>query len=108
MVLLNGQLVEAEDRCPLHLGERRVLHRVPNLSVGLDLAASCEAAIFGPALVAQPLVAAGDLVEVQVRDWAVEDPISIICAAERVRSRVQAAALAEVSALLAAPQGNSR
>jgi DNA-binding transcriptional LysR family regulator len=99
-VFFNGQLVPGDDRCPLHLTERRVEYQVPTISTALALASRVDCAVFGPALVARPYLESKKLIELRVPDWNVDDKISVICAADRVRSKTLSAIAAEVSAAL--------
>ena len=86
---LNGQLVPAEDDCPLAAGERKAGHEVQTLACALETAAESEYAVFGPICAARRLIDAGAVVEVVVRGWDVREECALAVNPDRVLSRVR-------------------
>lgn len=87
----DGQLTELDDGCPLPRARRRTGHQVQTMLIGLEVAATCEQVVFGPAIVAERFVRAGTIVPIDVMGWNVRDPLTLACHGERVSARTQAA-----------------
>jgi DNA-binding transcriptional LysR family regulator len=98
----NGQFVQLDDGCPLKYSERRLGHEVTTLVLAMELAASTEQLIFGPAIAAQRYVANGTLVEIPVEGWYVSEPLYLACSNERVLATDQRLIVAALSKGLAA------
>ncbi len=86
---LNGQLVPAEDDCPLATGERKSGAEVQTLACALETAIDSELAVFGPVCAARRHIEAGVIVEVPVRGWDVRDECMLAVNPDRVLSRVR-------------------
>lgn len=86
---LNGQLVPAEDDCPLAAGERRTGHEVQTLACALETAAESEYAVFGPVCAARRLLQSGAIVEVPVKGWDVREECVLAVNPDRILSRVR-------------------
>jgi DNA-binding transcriptional LysR family regulator len=85
---VNGQFVQADDDCPLRIGERRAGHEVQTLFVALDLAVRTDQVVFGPVIGAHPYLAKGSLVEIVVEGWDVSEPFFVACNGDRVTAPV--------------------
>lgn len=85
----NGQFVQLDDGCPLKYTDRRLGHEVTTLVLALELAASTEQLVFGPAIAAEPYVETGRLVEIGVAGWHVSEPLYLACNSDRVLSSDQ-------------------
>jgi len=87
-----AQFLPSDDGCPIPREERAVGHEVATVAVGLELAAATGQLVFGPVFAARPLVSAGRLVEIEVRDWSrMTDDLYVHTNADRVLARVQRA-----------------
>jgi DNA-binding transcriptional LysR family regulator len=89
------------DDCPLSVAERRIVYEVQTIGVALELAASTDHVVFGPAIAARRLLEAGVLVQIPVEGWDVRDTLHVVCNGDRVLSRMRNAvvrATREVSA----------
>lgn len=87
----DGQLSELDDGCPLPRSRRRVGHQVQTMLIGLEIAATCEQVVFGPAIVAGRFLRAGSLVRIEVVGWDVREPLTLACHGERVSAKTQIA-----------------
>ena len=95
-----GKFVASTDDCPLDLAERVLASEVGSMGLALRVAEECDQLVFGPVLAAQRELAAGTLVEIQVRGWSTSEPLYLACDAERVLSRVQSAIAVAVRSAL--------
>lgn len=102
---LNGQLVAAEDDCPLSPGERKVGHEVQTLACALEAAAENDFAVFGPVCAARRLIESGVIVEVPVRGWDVREECVLAVNPDRVLSRVRNTLAEALAARLARLHG---
>lgn len=98
----NGQFVQLDDGCPLKPSARRVGHEVTTLVLALELAARTEQLVFGPAIAAQRYVEHQMLVEIEVVDWHVTEPLYLACNSDRVLAADQRIIVAALRAALAA------
>lgn len=85
----NGQLIPGEDGCPIPIDQRKVGHEVSTMALALDMAVHTPQLVFGPWLTARRHVERGELVEIEVANWSVREPLFVSCNVDRVLSRVQ-------------------
>lgn len=88
---LNGQFVPVDDDCPLGHSERTIGHEAQTIGLALELAATSEQVVFGPAVAARRYVASGALSEIRVNGWDVTEPLYVVLNGDRVLARVQKA-----------------
>lgn len=86
-----GRFVPSVDDCPLPQSRRRIGHQVQTVLVGLEIAASTNQLVFGPAVAAQRHIRTGDLVEIPVEGWDVRDPLTFAYHVDRVSARLRGA-----------------
>ncbi len=98
---VGGQFVQADEDCPLGSGDRRAGHEVQTLHMALDLAASTDQVVFGPAMAAHRHLATGVLEEIPVAGWSVSEPLFVCCNAERVLALAHRSMVAALRAELA-------
>lgn len=97
----DGQLVPADDDCPLSRTDRVVGHQVFTIVLALELASHGEHLVFGPRIAAQRHLAEGSLVEIPVRGWDIRGPLFLACSGDRVLARVRNAVADAVRGALA-------
>lgn len=85
---VNGQLVPANDGCPLGPA-RKFGHHAVQLSLALEFAAESDQLVYGVALAARDLVERGELAEIRVRGWNRTQPLVLTVNADRVLASVQ-------------------
>jgi len=98
----DGQVVPADDDCPLPRTERVVGHQALAIGLALDLAAHTHHVVFGPVIAARQHVRAGLLTPVRVRGWDVVSALHVACNGDRVLARVRSAVVDAVRAELEA------
>jgi DNA-binding transcriptional LysR family regulator len=100
--VVNGQAVPVEDGCPLRRGDRVLGQEVETIGVGLELAKRGKQVVYGPAIAARSLLAAGELVEIQVAGWGdrTSEPLYLYCDGDQVLMRVQRALIESCTAAL--------
>jgi DNA-binding transcriptional LysR family regulator len=106
IMFANGQLLPADDDCPLDRGERRLGHEAQTIDLALKLAAHTDQLAFGPVIASRSLVEAGLLQEIPVIGWNVSDSLHVACHSDTVLATVQkgiVAALTQVLSSLDAP-----
>jgi DNA-binding transcriptional LysR family regulator len=86
----DGHLTELDDGCPLPRTRRRAGHQVQTILIGLEVAATSDQLVFGPAIVAERFLREGSLVRIDVIGWDVRDPLTLACHGERVSAKTQA------------------
>ena len=92
------------DDCPLPWEKRWIAHEVQAVAAALEVVARSDLVVFCPVLAASRLSAAGELVEIPVEGWDVEEPLHVLCSGDRVLSRVrQAIVRAAAEALVRQP-----
>jgi DNA-binding transcriptional LysR family regulator len=98
---VHGDLVPAEDDCPLPHGRRKLGHEVETFAVGLELASRTDQLVFGPVIAASEYLDRGELVEIPVKDWDVREALCAFINQDRVNVQVSKALLKLVRELLA-------
>ena len=84
----NGRFMIANEGCPIH-GERVIGHEVQTVALALELAARTEQLVFAPTIAAAPMVERGELIEIVVRGWNVNEDLYIAANGERMRARAR-------------------
>jgi DNA-binding transcriptional LysR family regulator len=97
----DGQLIPADDDCPLVRTDRVVGHQVFTIVLALELASQSEQLVFGPRIAAHRQLAEGSIVEIPVRGWDVRSPLFLACSGDRVLARVRNAVADAVRGALA-------
>jgi DNA-binding transcriptional LysR family regulator len=88
-----GQFVPLDDGCPIPYSQRRPGHEAQTLALALELAASSEQVVFGPVAAALGRVMAGQLVPIQVKGWALSEPMHVMLNVDRVTAPVRTVVL---------------
>jgi DNA-binding transcriptional LysR family regulator len=95
-----GQVVPGDDACPLPYAERRIGHETQTLALALVLARRTDQLVFAPVHAVRALVPRGQLVELEVEGWNVEEPLHLVCHGERVSAGVQRRIRGAIDAIL--------
>jgi hypothetical protein len=102
---VQGQLIPADDECPLTASERTAGHEVQTFGVALEVAARSEQLVFGPVLAARRHLMEGTLVEIRVKGWNVSHPLHLACNGDRVMAPVQRAIVSALKTALEELEG---
>jgi len=97
-----------DDGCPLPARDRRIRHRTETAALALSIASQNPLLVFAPTLAARPFVERGQLVEIPVRGWNVQDPLHLVCHRERVPARVQRAIADVMKEIAVGPRRSGR
>ena len=98
------RFVAIADDCPMPREERTLGHEVNTVGVALELAIRTDYLVFGPAIAARRMIAAGLLVEIPVVGWDVREQLHLLCNGDVVLARVRKA-LVELMKSAVASQG---
>jgi DNA-binding transcriptional LysR family regulator len=88
------------DDCPLPWEKRWIALEAQAVATALEVVLRSDHVVFCPVLAASRLLASGDLVEVPVTGWEVQEPFHVLCNGDRVLARVRHAVLRAASDVL--------
>jgi DNA-binding transcriptional LysR family regulator len=89
---VNGErFAFVSDDCPLAWEKRWIALEAQAVSTALEVVLRSDHVVFCPVLAAARHLASGDLVEVPVTGWDVQEPLHVLCNGDRVLSRVRQA-----------------
>jgi DNA-binding transcriptional LysR family regulator len=100
----DGQSAPLDDGCPIPYAQRRRGHEAQTLALALELAVASGQVVFGPVSAAIGRVLAGQLVPVEVKGWALSEPMHVMVNVDRVTAPVRTAVLKEARAFVADAQ----
>ena len=84
----SGTVEDGDDRCPLRRSERLIGHEVETIALACLVAAQTDCLVYGPLLVAAPLVREGVLTEIQVPGFRQADSLFLASSSETVPANV--------------------
>jgi DNA-binding transcriptional LysR family regulator len=105
---VGGQFVPVDDDCPVPWHLRRSGHEAQTIGMALDLAASSDQLVYGPAFAAFDHLSRGTLTEIVVKGVEVTADIHFACQEERMLARVQTALVKALTAGFAALEDGTR
>ena len=96
------------DDCPLPWEKRWIAVEAQTVATALEVVLCSEHVVFCPVLAAARHVAAGELVELPVAGWDVQEPLHVLCNGDRVLSRVRQAVVRAATDVLRRQDGARR
>ena len=96
------------DDCPLPWEKRWIAVEAQGVSTALEVAVRSDHLVFCPVLAAAKYIASGDLTEVPVTGWDVQEPLHVLCNGDRVLSRVRQSIVRIATEFLRQQDGGSR
>ncbi len=104
----DGQSAPLDDGCPIPYSQRRHGHEAQTLALALEMAAASNQVVFGPVSAAIGRVLAGQLVPIEVKGWAMSEPMHVMLHVDRVTAPVRTVVLKEAKSFVADGQlGNA-
>jgi DNA-binding transcriptional LysR family regulator len=88
------------DDCPLPWEKRWIALEAQAVATALEIVVRSDHVVFCPVLAASRFLASGELVEVPVIGWDVQEPLHILCNGDRVLSRVRQAVVRAATDIL--------
>jgi DNA-binding transcriptional LysR family regulator len=88
---MDGRAVVGDDGCPVSSDRRKSGHQVQTIALALEVASRSGQVAYGPVIAATDYIDRGRLREIVVEGWDVREALYVICNANRVRSRQNAA-----------------
>jgi DNA-binding transcriptional LysR family regulator len=93
------------DDCPLPWEKRWIAVEAQGVSTALEVAIRSDHLVFCPVLAAARYMASGELAEVPVTGWDVQEPLHVLCNGDRVLSRVRQAVVRVATEILRQQEG---
>lgn len=99
---LSGERFAAvSDDCPLPWEKRWIALEAQGVSTAIEVVLRSDHVVFCPVLAAARQLASGELVELPVTGWDVQEPVHVLCNGDRVLSRVRQAVVRAATDVLA-------
>lgn len=96
------------DDCPLPWEKRWIALEAQGVSTAIEVVLRSDHVVFCPVLAAARQLASGELVELAVAGWEVQEPFHVLCNGDRVLARVRQAVVRAATDVLAGQAGGSR
>ncbi len=88
------------DDCPLPWEKRWIALEAQAVSTALEVVVRSDHVVFCPVLAAARFLASGEIVEVPVTGWDVQEPFHVLCNGDRVLARVRQAVVRAATEVL--------